>query len=143
MIDYENKTIAVEWCVDDVRNVVINMAAYNTMFIPRLTEEEMFQTLVYCERNHDAGRGINWNTIRDALHHLYRNRERRAASLEDIEQTLEDWKKYNGCTLVLTDEEKQLAVDYFNEHDDGKRDYWDGIEETLDKLYGKREVFAK
>ena len=62
-----------------------------------------------------------------------------------MNDTDEDWERNLKKRFVpaLTEEEKQRAVDYFDEHDDGKKFFWDGIEEALDTLYGDREVEGK
>jgi len=145
MIDYENKKIAVEWNVDDVQDVINGMRSNNKRFVPALTEEEKFRVLVYCEENHNAAYGISWDSITDALHRLYGDREKRCAYVYDINETIEDWERNLKTRFVpaLTEEEKQRAVDYFDEHDDGKKFFWDGIEEALDTLYGDREVEGK
>lgn len=145
MIDYENKKIAVEWNVDDVKEVLEWRRERNWGFKPALTDDEMFQALVYCEEHLVATHGINWDAINDALFILYRDREVRLASIGSINQALEAWRDDCGCVLKLSEKEKQCAADYFNEHYAGTNEdeYWEDIDKSIDALYKDREVFAK
>ena len=52
MIDYKTKTIAIEWCIDDVQNVR-----------PYLTDEQAWEVLKAIVDRHDANIGVNWDYI--------------------------------------------------------------------------------
>ncbi|MEZ6140780.1 MAG: hypothetical protein R3B84_09435 [Zavarzinella sp.] len=52
--------IAIVWQIDDVREVR-----------PDLSNDQCWQVLQACKRNHDATVGINWDVIRITANHLF------------------------------------------------------------------------
>jgi hypothetical protein len=60
MIDHKTKTIAIEWCVDDVLNVRDD-----------LTEDQAWDVLQAVVSRHNAEIGINWEYIAAVADDLY------------------------------------------------------------------------
>lgn len=75
MIDYENKQLVDTWNIEDVRMTVDDWAEHGTKIVPALTEDEMFDVLVYIDEHFDACCGVNWDVIEEALDKLYGDRE--------------------------------------------------------------------
>ena len=55
-----NTQISIIWSIEDVQDVNDG-----------LTNEEAFEVLKALRRHHDANYGINWDTIRAAISHMY------------------------------------------------------------------------
>lgn len=64
MLDQKNRTMAVEWCVDDVQSER-----------PDLDNDQAWHVLETCYFEHDANSGINWDTINYWADYLYPNEE--------------------------------------------------------------------
>ena len=60
MIDEKTKTIAIEWCIDDVWEMR-----------PDLTSDQAWEVLKAIVDRHDANIGINWEYIEAVADDLY------------------------------------------------------------------------
>ena len=58
-------SIAIIWCVDDVRTVIKDHEK-----TVELTDDECMEVLDYCLDQHDANYGMSWDSISWAIDHL-------------------------------------------------------------------------
>ena len=58
-------SIAIIWCIDDVRTVIKDHEKK-----VELTDDECMEVLNYCLNEHDANYGMSWDSISWAIDHL-------------------------------------------------------------------------
>lgn len=59
-------SIAIIWCIDDVRTVIEDYEK-----TVELTDDECMEVLKYCLNKHDANYGMSWDNISWAIDHIF------------------------------------------------------------------------
>jgi hypothetical protein len=87
--------VAIIWCVGDVQSVREN-----------LTDDEAMQVLEAAERDHDAGVGINWDTLESIADELFPDNQERttdpqllAAFVRDMAQKAENYQEFRAAVI--------------------------------------------
>tara|TARA_R110002110_G_C13131800_1_gene688886 strand:+ start:92 stop:379 length:288 start_codon:yes stop_codon:yes gene_type:complete len=65
----ETNSIAIIWCIDDVRQTIKNYE-----IAVELTDDECMEVLDYCLDKHDAEYGVGWENIYQAIVYCFEDK---------------------------------------------------------------------